>query len=295
MDKDDETRELKKGKKAAGGAKGSKSRVEVRTEKERAEVAAVNQAAKLGKPTQDQQLLVGPRLDADRSRFTETDPWRALRILGEFVEGFDLLAELGRAVTIFGSARVKEGDPQYQAAAEVARLLGEAGFTIITGGGPGIMEAANLGARQAGVMSVGLNIELPFEQGVNPYVDLPIEFRYFFARKTMFVKYAEAFVIFPGGFGTMDELFEALTLIQTGKISNFPVILFDSSYWAGLLGWLRGTMLAEGKISAGDLDLIIISDSPAEVRDLILSARREQWRTEQEQEAREKTREVLSK
>jgi uncharacterized protein (TIGR00730 family) len=227
--------------------------------------------------------------------FTSTDPWRVLRILGEFVEGFEALAELGRSVTIFGSARVKADHPQYRAATEVARLLGEAGFTIITGGGPGIMEAANLGAREAGVLSVGLNIELPFEQGVNPFVDLPIEFRYFFVRKTMFVKYAEAFVIFPGGFGTMDELFEALTLIQTGKVMNFPVILFDSTYWAGLVRWLRETMLAEGKISTGDMDLLIISDSPAEVRDVIVSAHEQRWRTEQEDAAREKTREVLSR
>jgi len=177
---------------------------------------SLNRAARAGKPTEDQQLLETPQ--AAQKLFTHTDPWRVMRIMGEFVEGFDDLAELGQAVTIFGSARVKPDHPQYHQATEVARLLGEAGFAIITGGGPGIMEAGNLGAREAGVQSIGLNIELPFEQGTNPYVDLAINFRYFFVRKTMFVKYAQAFVIFPGGFGTMDELFEALTLIQTDKV-----------------------------------------------------------------------------
>jgi uncharacterized protein (TIGR00730 family) len=184
--------------------------------------------------------------------------------MGEFVEGFDTLANVGRAVTIFGSARVKPDDPQYRDAETTARLLGDAGFSVITGGGPGIMEAANRGARAGGAKSIGCNIELPFEQGVNAYVDVAINFRYFFVRKTMFVKYAEAFVIFPGGFGTMDELFEALTLIQTGKVRDFPVILFGSAYWQGLLDWLRATMLAEGKISAADLDLMVVTDSPEE-------------------------------
>ncbi|MDT8305205.1 MAG: TIGR00730 family Rossman fold protein [Anaerolineae bacterium] len=222
-----------------------------------------------GKPTQDAKLL-----SKEESRsFTDTDTWRVFRIMGEFVEGFETLADTGEAVSIFGSARARPDNPQYQQAVEVARLLGEAGFAIITGGGPGIMEAGNRGARLAGAPSIGLNIELPFEQGSNRFVDIPIDHHYFFVRKTMFVKYSQAFIIFPGGFGTMDELFEALTLIQTGKIDNFPVVLFDSNYWKGLLDWLRGTMLAGGKIAAEDLDLILVTDSPEEVRDFIVRAR----------------------
>lgn len=216
-----------------------------------------------------------------------------LRIQGEFVHGFDTLAELGPAVSIFGSARTEPDDPMYQATVETARLLAEAGLAIITGGGPGIMEAGNKGAQLGGGVSVGLNIELPFEQGLNPYVEIPINFRYFFIRKTMFVKYAQAFVIFPGGFGTLDELFEALTLIQTGKIYNFPVILFGSTYWAGLLDWLRDTMLAGGKISPADLDLLVVTDSPSEVRDLILKAMTDGNRREAEEDAaREETQKV---
>lgn len=221
-----------------------------------------------GRPMEDEQLLLPP--DA-KMPFTESDPWRVMRIMSEFVQGFDALAELSNAVTIFGSARTKPGDPNYEAAVETAYLLGEAGCAIITGGGPGIMEAANKGAKQAGVLSVGLNIELPFEQHINPYVDLALDHRYFFVRKVMLVKYALAFVIFPGGFGTMDELFESLTLIQTGKINNFPVVLFDSHYWQGLLDWMRGTMEAGGKIAAADLDLLLVTDSPEEVRDVILA------------------------
>lgn len=232
-----------------------------------------------GKQTQDAQLLS----DNKGGSFTDTDTWRVFRIMGEFVEGFDTLADMGAAVTIFGSARVKPHHPQYQTAVEVARLLGEAGFAIITGGGPGIMEAGNRGARLANAPSVGLNIELPFEQGSNRFVDIPIDYHYFFVRKTMFVKYAQAFVIFPGGFGTMDELFEALTLIQTGKIENFPVVLFDTAYWDGLLSWLRSTMLAEGKIAAEDIDLMLVTDSPEEARDFIVRARR----NNQEQRERE--------
>ena len=258
-----------------------------------AESPSLNRAARSGKPTEDERLLATPR--PEQTLFIHTDPWRVLRIMGEFVEGFDALAELGQAVTVFGSARVRPGDPMYAAAEELAGLLGAAGFAIITGGGPGIMEAANRGARAVGARSVGLNIELPFEQGINQYVDIAIEFRYFFVRKTMFVKYAQAFVIFPGGFGTMDELFEALTLIQTGKVQNFPVILYGSSYWSGLVDWLRATMLAEGKIAPADLDLLVISDSLEEVRDLIVKSVREQgWRPQQEQEAREVTRRALS-
>src|SRR5262249_47079995 len=218
-----------------------------------------------------------------------------LRIMGAFVEGFDVLAEIGTAVTMFGSARVKQDDPMYQAAAETARLLGEAGFTIITGGGPGIMEACNRRARGAGAPSVGLNIEVPFEQGGNEYVDIAVEFHYFFVRKTMFVKYAQAFVIFPGGFGTLDELFEALTLIQTGKVQNFPVILFGSAYWGGMIDWIRTTMLPGGKVATADLDLLVLCDSPTEVRDLIVRSIDEQrWRSEQEAAARAETRRVLS-
>jgi hypothetical protein len=201
--------------------------------------------------------------------FRHTDPWRVLRIMGEFVEGFDSLAEIGPAVTCFGSARVKEDDPMYARAVETGRLLSAAGFAVITGGGPGLMEAANRGAHEAGGRSVGCTIELPFETGANPYVDLAIEFRYFFVRKTMFVKYSLAFVIFPGGFGTLDELFESLTLIQTGKVRNFPVILFGSEYWRGMMDWVRSTMLAEGKIGQPDLELITLCDEPAEVIALI--------------------------
>ena len=190
------------------------------------------------------------------------DGWSVFRIIGEFVEGFDELSDLGPAVSIFGSARASRNDPMYEACVKTARLLGEAGFSIITGGGPGMMEAANRGAREGGAHSVGCNIELPFEQGSNRYVDTSIDFRYFFVRKTMFVKYAEAFVIFPGGFGTMDELFESLTLIQTGKVRDFPVVLFGTDYWGGLVDWIRSRMAGEGKISKDDADLIFCTDSP---------------------------------
>jgi uncharacterized protein (TIGR00730 family) len=254
---------------------------------------SLNRAAIAGQPTEDEQLLATPK--PEQLLFTHTDPWRVLRIMGEFVEGFDALAEIGNAVTLFGSARVKPDEPIYQVAVDTARLLGEAGFTIITGGGPGIMEACNRGAREAGVPSVGLNIELPFEQGVNQYVDVAIEFHYFFVRKTMFVKYAQAFVIFPGGFGTLDELFEALTLIQTGKVQNFPVILFGSAYWGGMIEWMRTTMLPEGKVAKADLDLLVLCDSPTEVRDLIVrSIDQQRWRSDQEAAARAETRRVMS-
>jgi uncharacterized protein (TIGR00730 family) len=219
--------------------------------------------------TEDEKLLQqpGPRID-----FTRTDPWRVMRIMGEFIEGFDTLASVDKAVTIFGSARIGPDDPHYEAATETARLLAEAGFAIITGAGPGIMEAANKGARIGGGRSIGCNIELPFEQGSNPYVDTLVNFRYFFVRKTMFIKYSVAFVIFPGGFGTLDELFEALTLIQTGKIYRFPVILFGRYYWAGLLRWLQARVLTEGKISEGDLDLMLVTDDPAEAVHAIITA-----------------------
>lgn len=225
---------------------------------------------RMERSTQDEQLLTKPT--PEQRQFTDTDPWRVLRITGEFVEGFDTLAGLGPAVTIFGSARTKGDTPMYDAAVETARLLSEAGLAVITGGGPGIMEAGNKGAVQGDGVSVGLGIELPFEQGVNRYVEIPVNFHYFFVRKTMFVKYAQGFVIFPGGFGTMDELFEALTLIQTGKIHNFPIILFGSEYWEGLLSWLRTKMLSGGKIAEPDLDLLVVSDSPEQVRDLIVEA-----------------------
>jgi uncharacterized protein (TIGR00730 family) len=230
-------------------------------------------------PKKKAKLIKLPRPTAPRTHdsalletlqpsFTHTDPWRVLRIMSEFVDGFDALAELGPAVTFFGSARVKRGTDEYRAAQETAKLIGQAGYAIITGGGPGIMEAGNRGAKEAGVTSVGLNIELPFEQAVNPYVDVKRQFRYFFARKTMLVKYAQGFIIFPGGFGTADELFEAATLIQTGKISNFPIILFGRSYWQGLLDWMREQMFGGGKIAEADLSLLMVADSPREARDL---------------------------
>jgi len=205
---------------------------------------------------------------ADTS-FLESDAWRALRIMGEFIDGFDALARLGPAVSIFGSARTEPSDPMYENARRLARRLSEDGFTIITGGGPGIMEAANRGAREAEGVSVGLAIDLPHEPGVNDYVDLPAYFRYFFVRKTMFVKYAQAFVIFPGGFGTFDELFESLTLVQTGKIDHFPIILFGNEYWSGLLRWLRATVAGEGKVDRGDLDLMRVSDDIEEIAAMI--------------------------
>ncbi len=240
---------------------------------------SLNFAARVGRRTEDEQLLTSPteqrrQLGPHAADFTHTDPWRVLRIQGEFVAGFDALAHVSPAVTIFGSARTPEDDPYYAQAVTIGRMLAERGFAVITGGGPGIMEAANRGAREGGGRSVGCNIELPHEQGTNAYVDLSINFRYFFVRKTMFMKYAEAFIIFPGGFGTLDELFEALTLIQTGKVSNFPVILFGAAYWGGLLEWLRGPMLAEGKISPGDLDLLVQTDDPAEVVEVVAAFHR---------------------
>jgi len=211
--------------------------------------------------TEDERLLERRPSPA----FLDTDPWRALRILSEFVEGFDAMAKVGPAVTIFGSARTPSGAPEYRLARTIGRRLAEAGYAVITGGGPGTMEAANRGCREGGGLSVGCNIELPHEQGTNAYVDLAIEFRYFFARKVMFVKYADAFVILPGGFGTMDELFESLTLIQTRKVRNFPVVLVGTAYWIGLLDWIRGTLLASGAIEAADLDLVQLTDDPDQV------------------------------
>ena len=218
--------------------------------------------------TTDQRLLDlrGP------TDWVHTDPWRVLRIQSEFVEGFGLLAELPRAVSVFGSARTPRDHPHYAAGVAIGAALAQAGYAVITGGGPGAMEAANRGASEAGGLSVGLGIELPFEQSLNEWVDLGLEFRYFFARKTMFVKYAQAFVILPGGFGTLDELFEALTLVQTRKVTRFPVILFGTEYWSGLIGWIRTTLAATGTINAADLDLITVTDDIGEVMAVIQAA-----------------------
>ena len=215
--------------------------------------------------TQDEQLLESPSLD----EFTHTDTWRVFRIMGEFVEGFDELASLTRGISIFGSARTATSDPYYKLAQETAALLAREGYAVITGGGPGIMEAANRGAFEAGGLSVGCNIELPFEQGANQYLTRSVTFRYFFVRKMMFVKYSLGFIIFPGGFGTLDELFEALTLIQTRKIRDFPVILFGSEYWKGLMDWIGETALREGKVSPQDLKLLHLTDSPEEVVNIV--------------------------
>lgn len=220
--------------------------------------------------TEDEKLLQAPT-EAEED-YTKSDPWRVMRITAEFVEGMDALASVERGVAIFGSARTGPDDPMYRAAEETGRLLAEAGFTVITGAGPGIMEAGNKGAKEGGGRSVGCNIELPFEQGSNPYVDTLVNFRYFFVRKTMFVKYSNAFIIFPGGFGTLDEMFEAITLIQTGKIYQFPVILFGRAYWAGLVRWLQSRVLLEKKISAVDLDLMILADDPREAVDAVVAA-----------------------
>jgi uncharacterized protein (TIGR00730 family) len=218
--------------------------------------------------TTDQRLLDrrGP------SDWVHTDPWRVLRIQSEFVEGFGLLAELPRAVSVFGSARTPVDHPEYATGRALGAALARAGFAVITGGGPGAMEAVNRGASEAGGVSVGLGIELPFEQRLNDWVDVGINFRYFFARKTMFVKYAQAFVILPGGFGTLDELFESLTLVQTRKVTRFPVILVGSDYWSGLLGWFRDTVVPAGKVAAADLDLLTVTDDVDQVVKLILEA-----------------------
>ncbi|MFV0464277.1 MAG: TIGR00730 family Rossman fold protein [Nostocoides sp.] len=215
--------------------------------------------------TTDQRLL-DSRGSTD---WLHADPWRVMRIQAEFVEGFGALAELGPAVSVFGSARTPRDAPAYAQGVEVGQALAHAGYAVITGGGPGAMEAANLGAWQAGGTSVGLGIELPFESGLNDYVDLGVNFRYFFARKTMFVKYAEGFVVLPGGFGTFDELFEAVTLVQTGKVTGFPIVLLGVSYWSGLVSWLRETCLPAGVISAGDLSLLSLTDDVDEAVEII--------------------------
>lgn len=216
------------------------------------------------------QVLLAPRPVGERQAFTSSDPWRALRILGEFVEGFDALSDVDWAVTLFGSARLPPGHPWYELAVETGRRFGEAHFAVITGGGPGIMEAGNRGAFEAGTLSVGLNIELPHEQATNPYLTRAIQFRYFFVRKTMFIKYSRGFVFLPGGFGTLDELFEALTLIQTGRIKNFPVVLMGREFWQGLIGWLTETVARERMIAPGDLDLFHVTDDPADAVEFVL-------------------------
>jgi len=218
--------------------------------------------------TTDQRLLDrrGP------SDWVHTDPWRVLRIQAEFVEGFGLLAELGMAVSVFGSARTRPGTPEYALAEEIAAALCGAGYAVITGGGPGVMEAANKGAAEAGGVSVGLGIELPTESGLNEYANVGVEFRYFFVRKTCFIKYSQAFVVLPGGFGTMDELFEALTLVATGKITKFPIVLVGSDYWSGLLSWMKETLLGRGNIGADELALLRVADHPEDVVKIIKEA-----------------------
>src|SRR6266702_5861795 len=218
--------------------------------------------------TTDQRLLDrrGP------SDWVHTDPWRVLRIQAEFVEGFGLLAELGPAVSVFGSARTSRGSAEYDRAQRIGAGLASAGYAVITGGGPGIMEAANRGATSANGVSVGLGIELPVEQGLNEYVEIGLEFRYFFVRKTVFIKYSQAFVVLPGGFGTLDELFEALTLVQTGKITKFPIVLVDGGYWSGLVSWIHGTLVGSRKVAAADPQLLRVADDPEEVVEIILDA-----------------------
>ena len=221
---------------------------------------------------EDKALLYLP---VEWQDFTQTDPWRVFRILGEFVEGFDALSRIGPAVTVFGSSRTPPDSPYYAAATKTAELLAKAGLVIITGGGPGIMEAANLGAFRVGATSVGCNIQLPTEQRPNPYQTLSLLFRYFFVRKMMFVKYSIAFIFFPGGFGTCDELFEALTLVQTDKIEHFPIVLYGSDYWSGLINWIRNRMLKEGCISSGDVNLFSVVDKPEDAANIVINKARE--------------------
>jgi uncharacterized protein (TIGR00730 family) len=238
-------------------------------EKQRGPV--VLRRAQVHESTTDQRLL-DTRGSSD---WVHTDPWRVLRIQAEFVEGFGLLAELGRAVAVFGSARTAPGSVDYERGRQIGAGLAAAGYAVITGGGPGVMQAANQGAAESGGISIGLGIELPVEQGLNEYVDLGLEFRYFFVRKTMFVKYAQAFVVLPGGFGTLDELFEAITLVQTGKITKFPIVLVGADYWSGLLSWINDTLLARGMVGAADPGLLHVADDPAEVIQIIADAHRQ--------------------
>ena len=221
--------------------------------------------------TFDQRLLES---GADHE-WQHADPWRVLRIQGEFVAGFDALSKLPKAVTVFGSARTTPEDASYQLGVEVGRKLAEHSYAVITGGGPGIMEAANRGAHEAGGLSVGLGIELPHEQGLNEYVDLGLNFRYFFARKTMFLKYSQAFVSLPGGFGTMDEVFEVLCMVQTGKVTNFPIVLIGTEFWSGLTAWIEDQLLARGLITPGDEKLYLVTDSVEEAVAHIVDAHSE--------------------
>jgi uncharacterized protein (TIGR00730 family) len=236
----------------------------------------LHQRPAVTRATEDEELLNRevpsiPRAKApELGEFTHTDAWRVLRIQGEFVHGINALSDIGAAISVFGSARVSRESRLYADARELGRKLVAAGFAVITGGGPGIMEATNRGASEAGGVSVGCNIELPFEQSMNCYANRAINFRYFFVRKTMFVKYSNGFAIFPGGFGTLDELFEALTLVQTRKIKRFPIVLYDSSYWQGLITWIKGTQLAQGTISPEDLNLLIVTDSIDEICDVMV-------------------------
>jgi uncharacterized protein (TIGR00730 family) len=229
----------------------------------------VQRGSQVERSTTDQRLLDG-RGPTD---WVHTDPWRVLRIQAEFVEGFGLLSQVPAAVCVFGSARTRPGTPDYVAGEELGEALARDGWAVITGGGPGVMESVNKGASAGDGLSIGLGIELPFEQSLNPHVDLGVNFRYFFVRKTMFVKYAQGFVVLPGGFGTLDELFEALTLVQTRKVTSFPVVLYGSAYWSGLVDWLRDTVAARGMISPGDLDLVQVSDDVDEVVEILRSAR----------------------
>jgi uncharacterized protein (TIGR00730 family) len=224
--------------------------------------------------TTDQRLLD----NREPSDWLHTDPWRVLRIQAEFVEGFGMLAELGKAITVFGSARTPAEDPYFAQAERLGGQLAEAGYAVITGGGPGIMEAANKGCRDAGGVSVGLGIELPFEQSMNPYVDLGMTYRYFFARKTCFLKYSVGYVGFPGGFGTLDEIFEAVTLIQTEKVTSFPLVLVGSEFWAGMLDWVRGSLLGTSKIGPADVDLFQVTDDVDEVVDIFRRSQHERAR-----------------
>ncbi len=230
--------------------------------------------------TTDQRLLES----GGESDWLHGDPWRVMRIQSEFVEGFGALADIGPAVSVFGSARVPREHPDYRTGVQVGRGLVEAGYAVMTGGGPGIMESANRGAREAGGLSVGLGIELPFEQGMNEWVDLGVNFRYFFARKTMFVKYAQGFIVLPGGFGTFDELFEALTLVQTHKVMGFPIVLMGSEYWSGLLDWVRGPVVDRGMINPADIELLTVVDDPAEAV-AVVQARDRQIRAQEAAEA----------
>ncbi|NGN65678.1 TIGR00730 family Rossman fold protein [Streptomyces sp. A7024] len=226
----------------------------------------VRRRSRIQRSTMDQHLLDSRERSAE---YIHDDPWRVLRMQAEFVEGFGALAEVGAAISVFGSARTPADSPEYAAGVAIGKALVEAGFAVITGGGPGAMEAANKGALEAGGLSVGLGIELPFEQGLNKYVDLGVNFRYFFVRKTCFVKYAQGFVVLPGGLGTMDELFEALTLVQTKKVTRFPIVLFGSEYWGGLIDWLRKTVIAQGKAGEKDLDLFHVTDDVTEAVRLV--------------------------